>query len=437
MNTISPLMNKDTWIETMEDILTKAASNKQIVSFIESFFQQKGYPITDVRPIVDGKAPLLAMDEMKRMTFSIALYNALIRHGEESLADEVRKISPEKVFTKRQMDLFADFHAPPRENRSRYPVTLEDVIKVNNREYTWVTTWGRFIKLFFDGIIEYDPKAQRELKQNDGRVFRATLYPDKIRRMRKLMLSGGFGDQPITINIEENSIFDFVHKYENFGELYIESGRIIFPDGNHRALAAADAISQNAEFASAKMTVMVKNFSDSRIKSHIAQINEQTPMEEVHAIMQETSLASNIIVDDLNNEPESALKGLIGEDGVIGEQVLKGLMSNYFDFIRYDNMGTRTRYVNLRRKAFALFNTLAADGALPPGEKLSNARGLLFCALLSHMEKHDWEGDFLENVLKNIDFSSVDAIAFHSVKLGTRSKYRGMIEEILRAAMDF
>lgn len=203
--------------------------------------------------------------------------------------------------------------------KKEFPYTFKyPAIKINNDDWILPTDMQEIFDLMNNGMIEYNPETQRELKRLFNRdknkiIEEPLIVESSVSTMVDLIRRRELANTMITLNARVGTADSGmeVDYDENTGKITITKGTLLdCLDGFHRIVSIVRALSVSPEI-NEKMKLNLLNFDIPKAKNHFAQINTINPVSKSR-IMQAGSTNNELIhfiSDQLQNNSE--LKGRV------------------------------------------------------------------------------------------------------------------------------
>ena len=197
----------------------------------------------------------------------------------------------------------------------------------------WITTVDTdfLYSLYNKQIINYNKNTQRQLSIktiNGVETYHISIVKQSVKEIKESMKNGSFVPNAISLNLNlDNSEVDFnISK----GDLYLNSGQLDIIDGYHRFRALIEAKSEDENF-NYTMIVNLMNYDESKANAYIAQEDKRNKIKKAYVKSIDTNSLYYFIMYRLNTNPDSVVKGKIGQYGQpISQAGLVALITAYF-----------------------------------------------------------------------------------------------------------
>lgn len=299
----------------LDDIISRHdIDEKTIIENVKEQLRSK--KIYEVTRIIGKSIALETVSVQKKYYLVKALYKET----------SMEIINPSKFFTDIDIERLEKFEV--EDNVKNDFVEFKNCLQViEDKQWLCVLTIGEIAKLYNEGRVNYDVDAQRESISKefmDKTIVIPKTYTKKIQKIKNMIIEESYTPDEITFNLEEDTNFEFKNN-----NLTIH-GNIKVTDGYNRSQSILQVLLEHPELHDKRvMEIRIINLSKEREQSFIAQKNEQTKISK-RKIQSMSSKYESQIVNELNKNPKSELKGLIALDST---SVLAGRSVVGFDIL--------------------------------------------------------------------------------------------------------
>lgn len=201
-----------------------------------------------------------------------------------------------KYFTPNEVEMFGGFtYEMPEVN---FPYVFENMVEVESgKQYIGKFTAQQLMLLRDAQIINYNPNTQRQMQLKTGNNFsyyRIALNRKAVTEIMKLMKSGDYISNTITLNINPATDFNY-----SDGDLKIrESVKFDILDGYHRYIAMSNLYNEDHAF-DYPMELRVVFFREEMARQFIFQEDQKTKLAKVDSAAMNKNDVGNKICKEL------------------------------------------------------------------------------------------------------------------------------------------
>lgn len=405
--------------DKLKDVISESARNRKIVQQVTQELNNKNMLDGDISGLFKFSTPISSVNDFVLYAFTKALFHAT----------KNQNINPSDYFTKIEIEDGDKWKQEViAKVKDKQPVIFSPVVRVNNNTWMTVKTVKELYDLFNVRTLVYNVKTQRPLKisERNGKIIeRIDINHNSVSEMESLMSDDLYFPDPLTINALMNETLDMEENEKNMSVIF-NSGELDLTDGWHRLRAYFKVLVKNPNL-DMNVPILLTRHTEERAKEYIYQKSKHNPINKEFVKTINPSRLSNQIVDFLNTEKKSLLRGKITKDNAM----LRG-------------MG---------KKSVVLFNTLAdvIDLTFNPKEQselfkmnkfimngLNHIASIYddlikevcddkvwvtyICLLYLIKDMEDWES-ILDDVLLNIDTNHVILKAINRVGIKSVINY--------------
>lgn len=215
-------------------------------------------------------------------------------------------------------------------NRFKFPIKY-NMIQVADDQWIGRITAAELMKLRDAQIINYNEEAQRVMRRTvkgDMEFYAIALNRNAIANMEKLYKNGTFISNTITLNMPEDTVFDYDE--DNMLLTIKKMQHFDITDGYHRYIAMSNLYNLDKTF-DYPMELRITNYSIDKSRQLIWQEDQKTKMSKVDSDSLNLNAAANKVVQKLNMDPKFNLAGSISQSGVINAAELSEIIrATYF-----------------------------------------------------------------------------------------------------------
>lgn len=320
------------------------------------------------------------------------------------------------------------------DDKDRYPIVLEKVLKVNEDQWVLVEDVDR-VREFRDlQIVRYNRKTQRQLtlRQNkNGFHYVITLVKSALASIQKLMMEGKFISNAISFNLNADEPCEFYYDEEEM-TMTIYSGKLDIIDGNHRYIAMTNVKDMKPEFQY-RTIINLFYFNEDKAKRFIVQEDKRNKISRKHIKNLDVDNYGTIIVKNLNENSNSNLNNMIGTntDSLVDSTLLIDAINYNFSIKGNDKIENNKYLIQLKSFTMRAFNALVEENVNLIEEKQNDLLWLIYIRLMKdYFETNDIKG-YTEKIqkLNKLDINKLD-FKVKSVGKTTFNKIDNIISEI-------
>ena len=201
----------------------------------------------------------------------------------------------------------------------KFPLVFK-MIQIEDDQWTGKIDVKTLMQLRQAQMINYNTNAQRTMQKivkGDKESYKITLNQKAIGEIASAYQSKSFIPNAITLNIPAEIDSDFYYDEDNYSLVIKSLDHFDVTDGYHRYIAACQVSDLNQDF-NYNMELRIVNFTEDKAKQMIFQEDQKTKMRKIDSNSMNMNKTSNIVVERLNENIRSNLKGLISRnEGVI------------------------------------------------------------------------------------------------------------------------
>ena len=249
----------------------------------------------------------------------LSLYQAddnILFYLADALQEFGRVVKIENFFTEKEIEKF--INSKYVAEKIKYPIVINCVEVHKNKQWIGAVDSNFFMEMRKADKIRYNKDKQRTRKtviKGTDIIFKTDINEKSINQIAKLMESGEYIPDDITLDIPDDSADDF-HYDEDRGVLIINSlDHFDITDGYHRYLAMCRCKDKDHEF-NYPTEIRITHFSLQRSQQFIYQKDQKNKMKVTNSNSMDTNRASNDVVNRLNERGNGfALSGQIQRGG--------------------------------------------------------------------------------------------------------------------------
>ena len=408
--------NRGTCEKKLKPILYQYNAKRVIKQQIIDKFKEHGIFPGDVSDIFSQNTPI--------ETLSTNILCLLTKYLYEETKEE--SINYNEFFTEFEINQAVNYKEEKKEE-GLYPIIFENVIQDAAGDFSTTLPIARNAELINNRIFKYNPETQRPLisKFYSGKELKEIDLNKRSREaITRNIVNGTQIPNTVTINLlqtgEEN--FEYNAKSQT---LTIYSGEIDMIDGYHRILSAWFAYNEkpSLEFY---YKLRIVNWDVEKAKAFIFQETLGNKIDPTKAKSYNVNNPYNVIVNKLNENPKSNIRGKITNDKMDITNNKALIMFNViFDAIQHmfevkDNSQI-VEVSNYLKDGINLIIDNNVDILKAPQEDILWVAYI--CILKRYYNKDDWQGKGLSLVekinieeLKQIPFRSINKILINKIE---------------------
>jgi hypothetical protein len=236
----------------------------------------------------------------------------------EGTSKKYKGIDPTEYFTPREIKEIRTNFEGFVVDKVEFPYTFKKVLKGTEDDYTLYVKASELRLLFENGLLQYNPDTQREMRQRKDKetneiIKTPKIHEKSVKDMEKLLEKGEMISTTITFNARQLSADEGVELNYNESEmtLTVEEGTLLdVLDGFHRTNAIVRALRRNPSLDTTfKLNIL--NFDKGRARQYFKQLNTTNPVGEGHLkSMDETRFAKHVATHlQYNSELKNKVSG--------------------------------------------------------------------------------------------------------------------------------
>lgn len=281
--------------------LYEAGTNRNTQGNVTSELMKKGYNAADITDIFE--------DNIKLNTLSLIDLGVIA--SILSREDGLNYVSPSLYLTDIELEAVKKHRFEEDNTKLEFPLIFNNCLQKASDSWITILHVEDIANLYRSNIVRYNFETQREARQvqtKDSVILAPDINWNAIDEISKELMQGTFISNVLTFNLRHTNFrYDVRHK-----KLIILDGKIDIIDGFHRSLAIIDALrKKDINF---NFEIRFTNFDTDKAKRFVIQEDKRTPIsKEYLRKIDTTDLISNI-VNNLNEDGDSELRGLITTD---------------------------------------------------------------------------------------------------------------------------
>lgn len=204
------------------------------------------------------------------------------------------------------------------------------MIQIADDQWVGRITVAELMKLRDVQIINYNENTQRVMKRvvkGNEEYYTIKLNRRAIASMEQLFKSGTFIPNVITLNMPEDTVFD----YDEYTSMLLirKLSHFDITDGYHRYIAMSNLYNVDKDF-DYPMELRITNYSEDKSRQLIWQEDQKTKMSKVDSNSMNLNVAANKVVQKLNVDPLFNLSGSVNANGIINSAELSEIIRNTY-----------------------------------------------------------------------------------------------------------
>lgn len=258
----------------------------------------------------------------------ISEYNNFILYA---ITDVIRPDKIKEFFTEQEIKMYS---VERYESVSVKFPKMFHLIKVDDDQYIGAINARDLMRLREEQMIHYNAETQRALRilvKGGEKILRPFVNESAVKEITEDMENGSFIPNAITLNINlDDPEADYVYddKTETLKIYKLTAFDIV--DGYHRYLAMGRNYDRDNKW-DYRMELRITTFSVSRARQFISQENKKTLMKEEDLSAYDQNSPGNIVVNRLNSDTDSNLKGKIDlRTGLIHSGILAQVINRLY-----------------------------------------------------------------------------------------------------------
>lgn len=189
-----------------------------------------------------------------------------------------------------------------------------------------------FLSLQKASLIRYNANTQRVMRKiikGNEEAYKIFVNKKAVNQITKSMKDRTFIPNVITLNFPEDAESSFKYDEDNMEFVIYNMDYIDITDGYHRLLAMCKCNADDENF-DYPMCVRITNYSEQKARQFIAQEDKKTQMKPSDSKSMDSNLESNFVVERLNNDLDSNLRGVISRNG---GSINYSMLSEFIDYV--------------------------------------------------------------------------------------------------------
>ena len=296
--------------DKLKDIIKEYGRSRNVTQQVTNELLNKNMIEGDVTGLFKlTTPPISSVNQFVLYAFTKALF----------VATKESKINPTDYFTKIEIEDGDKWkNSVAKTEKDGEPVVFRDCIKIN--ENTWLTslTNQEMFNLFNVRTLVYNVKTQRPLKvsERNGKIIeRIDINPTAVHEIETLISEDLFIPDPFTINAMYNENLN-MEVDEKSKTITFYSGELNLTDGNHRMRGEFKALVKNPNLVR-NIPILLTRLTEDRAKDYIFQKSQHNPLNEKFKKTINPGRLSNQVIEFLNTEKKSLLRGKIAKDSTM------------------------------------------------------------------------------------------------------------------------
>jgi hypothetical protein len=285
-------------------ILSEYNAKRKIKDNVTKRFKKYGLLPGDVSDIFSQNTPIETLSTSMLCLFTKILY--------EETKEEL--INTSNFFTELEIQEVTQYKKEYKKFAT-YPILFNDVIQDSMDDFSTVLDICKLAEFINNRVFKYNPETQRPLISkfyNNREIKEIDLNKKSREAITKNIIDGKQIPNTVTINILHNGEDDFEYNDKN-KTLKINSGEIDIIDGYHRILAAWFAYNKKPT-VKFYYKLRIVNWDVEKAKAFIYQETLGNKIDPNKANSYNVNNPYNIIVNKLNENPKSNVRGKITND---------------------------------------------------------------------------------------------------------------------------
>lgn len=297
----------------------------------------------------------------------ISLRNPLAEANEYILyciLDAIEKVSEKKHSVIEQYyvpkEIAAYSKAKYEVEKIKFPMKFK-AIQITEDHWISSIDFKTLMKMRAGQIIVYDENTQRTLERivrGDKEIYRIRLDYPAISKIRQSYEDNTYIPTALTFNIPEDTDADFYYNEETSELIINKLEHFDIVDGYHRYIAACKACDADNKL-NRVMELRIVNFPEYKAQQFIFQEDQKTKMPKTESNSYNQHDLANNIVERLNSEAESNLKGLLSRNNSL---INYGELADYIGYLfvkdKSSNKNKKSILLPLKKDLIESFNIL-------------------------------------------------------------------------------
>lgn len=411
--------------DKLKDLIIENAKNRNVKKNITNILKEKNLDEGYISSIFKFQTSVAQVNQSILYVFTKAMFEAT----------KNEKINPKNYFTELQIEEGDKWTYKIKEKiKDEEPIKFTPCVKINN--YTWLTrmTVRDAYNFFESRKLVYNVKTQRPLqikKINERIVPRLNTNSNAIDKMKRLMAKDLYFPDPITINMLVNESLNYKEN-ENDMSVIMYAGELNAIDGWHRLRSYFLTLVENMDWEE-YIPVQLMMLTEDRAIDYIFQKSQHNPIDKEYIDSINPEKLSNQVVEFLNSERKSMLRGRITKN----EAELKSSNKEYI--INFNTLSNsidltfnpqeQTELFGLSKYMMEGFNHIINIFNNLLNEEYDEKKWCVYtCLLYLIKDSEDWKG-LLDDILLDLN---VDNIVFKTVNKFNIKNITTYIKDMLK-----
>jgi len=387
--------------DKLKNLITEYARNRKVVTNITKELLNKNLDEGFTASIFKAQTPISSVNEFVLYAICKAFFKAT---NEEM-------INPERYFTKIEIEDGDKWKQEVIiEIKDEEPIIFSPIIPINNNSWLTVKTISELYGMFNIRKLVYNVKTQRPLsvREVNGKIIeRININNNSVHQIENMIIEDLFIPDPLTINalLNESLVLEVNEKNNN---ITFFSGELDLTDGWHRLRGMFKALSKNPSLGDYRVPIQLTRLTEERAKDYIHQKSKHNPISEKYTKTLDPNRLSNQVVEFLNTETKSLLRGKITKDSaMLKAKNSKAVVefNTLADTIDYTfNIKEQTDLYNANKYIMNGLNHIISKLKEPTEIKIWC---IYVCILYTIRDYQDWE-DILDDILSNINYNIIE-----------------------------
>ena len=286
---------------TLYGVFDNYSEVTNVTNSVEDYFKEKGILPGDILKIVGKNNPL----EMQKEYMLYFITDSFYRATNEPV------LNPEKWFTEREIKEYKNYKETRNEPKEKFPLVIKGVKRIADDFYRFDTSIATIKEWAERRLFSYNFDTQRNPDLKDG-ILVPSIDKQSVQEIADRINQGRFYSNHLTFNLLSTGEEKFEYESKN-RVLTIFEGDINIIDGFHRVLGIlkATSMNENAEYITG---VNITNFDVEKARDFIVQENKRNEINRVQLKSWDKERFESVVIDKINTDPNSELKGLISSD---------------------------------------------------------------------------------------------------------------------------
>lgn len=316
----------------------------------------------------------------------------------------------QEYFNKKETEMLLAYRR--EDSGVTFPLKIRCFQVVPNSQWIGVTDTNFLTDLFRAQIINYNPNAQRAMKQSifEGNAFyKIAINQKAVNSIAEAMIEGRFIPNTITINIPQDAEWAY-----NSGECVLsinKETRLDILDGYHRLLAMELARTKDPGF-NCQMELRLTFFDDEIARHFIYQEDQKTKMRKIDSDAMSGDIW-NTVADRVS--AKYPFSGVVGRNGGIISFSEMASLIHYYWFTERVSAADGNRMIPLVTNEIVEKGQIVFEAA-PAVFKTSRMSFMRLMALMYCIRKYD-KGEIVRHIQSYLDNeSTMDERKFRAKK---------------------